>query len=69
MWLSLLGVKAYNAVSKNPQISVEQIMRMNEDKVFSHEAAFRDFGYRPASFPEGIRAEVEEYLAGMKLAA
>src|ERR1017187_2669459 len=64
MWLSLLGAKAYNAVSRKPQINVEQVMRMNEDKVFSHEAAFRDFGYSPASFQDGIRWEVAEYLAG-----
>jgi len=64
MWLSLLGAKAYNAVSRKPQINVEQVMRMNEDKVFSHEAAARDFGYSPASFQDGIKGEVEEYLAG-----
>lgn len=64
MWLSLLGAKAYNAISKRPQINVEQVMRMNEDKVFSHEAAARDFGYSPVSFPDGIKGEVAEYLAG-----
>lgn len=42
-------------------------MRMNEDKVFPHEAASRDFAYRPASFHDGIRDEVEEYLRGRKL--
>lgn len=67
MWLSLLSAKAYNALSKKPQISVEQVMRMNEDKVFPHEAASRDFGYSPASFDDGIRGEVEEYLDGRAL--
>jgi len=64
MWLSLLGARACNAVSRRSPISVEQVMRMNEDKVFSHAAASRDFGYSPASFHEGIQGEVREYLQG-----
>jgi len=67
MWLSLLIARAYNAVSKRAEISVEQVMRMNEDKVFPHEAASRDFGYSPASFRDGIRGEVEEYFEWRKL--
>ncbi len=62
MWLSLLGARAYNAVSSKAMISVEQVLRMNEDKVFSHEAAASDFGYSPKGFDEGIRGEVGEYL-------
>ena len=60
MWLSLLSIRAYNAISKRPQITVEQVMRMNEDKVFPHEAATLDFGYNPESFRDGIRGEVED---------
>jgi nucleoside-diphosphate-sugar epimerase len=67
MWLSLVGARAYNAVSSKALISVEQVLRMNEDKVFSHEAASRDFGYSPKSFDEGIRGEVDEYLQRKKL--
>jgi len=37
---------------------------MNEDKVFPHADAARDFGYSPASFQDGIKGEVAEYLAG-----
>jgi nucleoside-diphosphate-sugar epimerase len=36
-------------------ISVEQILRLNEDKAFSHEDAARDLGYRPRSVEEGLR--------------
>jgi nucleoside-diphosphate-sugar epimerase len=67
MWLSLLGARACNAVSRRSPISVEQVMRMNEDKVFPHADASRDFAYRPASFHDGIRGEVDEYLRGRKL--
>lgn len=49
-------------MSSKAMISVEQVLRMNEDKVFSHEDASADFGYSPKGFEEGIRGEVEEYL-------
>ena len=64
MRLSLLAARAANALSGKAPISVEQVMRMSEDKAFSYDAATRDFGYCPASFEDGIRAEVEEYLEG-----
>ncbi|NCC57848.1 MAG: glycosyltransferase [Synergistales bacterium] len=60
--LSILGARLYNAISKNPVITVEQVLRMQEDKVFDHEDARRDFGYAPLSFQEGIKEEVREYL-------
>ena len=41
---------------------VEQVLRMGEDRVFSHEAASRDLDYRPESFKEGLKREVEAYL-------
>jgi nucleoside-diphosphate-sugar epimerase len=59
--LSLLAAWAYNLVRRNAIISVEQVLRMKEDKVFDHGAATRDFGYRPMSFREGIAMEVAEY--------
>jgi len=62
MWLSLLAARAYNRVSATAAISVEQVMRMNEDKAFNYDAATKDFGYSPLNFPEGIKGEVEEYL-------
>ena len=49
------------------QVSVAQVLRMNEDKVFSHEAASSDFGYTPKGFGEAIRGEVEEYLQRKRL--
>ncbi len=61
--LSILGAKLYNAVSRTPVISVEQVLRMQEDKAFEYTDAVRDFGYAPLSFEEGIVEEVREYLA------
>lgn len=60
--LSVLAAKIYNALFKNAVISVEQVLRMQEDKAFSYEEAERDFGYSPISFEDGIKEEVHEYI-------
>lgn len=65
--LSIFLAKIYNALFKSAIITVEQVMRMREDKAFSHEAASRDFGYDPVSFEEGILEEVEEYRSGVRV--
>ncbi|XJZ27095.1 NAD-dependent epimerase/dehydratase family protein [Bacillota bacterium Lsc_1132] len=62
LWFSKLSAKIYNAINKKAIISVEQVLRMQEDKAFSFEQATKDFGYSPISFEEGIKGEVEEYL-------
>jgi len=41
-------------------IRAEQVQRLNEDKVFAHEDAVRDFGFGPRHFTDGIRAELQE---------
>ena len=40
---------------KEVGITDEQILRLNEDKVFDHEEAKADFGYEPISFKEGVK--------------
>lgn len=62
LWFSIISAKIYNAIDKNAIISVEQVLRMQEDKNFSYEAASRDFGYSPVAFHEGIKNEVAEYI-------
>ncbi|WP_061215014.1 NAD-dependent epimerase/dehydratase family protein [Syntrophomonas wolfei] len=63
LWFSILAAKIYNALVKNAIISVEQVLRMQEDKAFDYEDAIRDFAYSPVSFEDGIVEEVNEYLA------
>ncbi len=63
LWISTMSAKVYNAFDKNAIISVEQVLRMLEDKAFGYEEAMRDFGYSPLSFEDGIVEEVNEYLA------
>lgn len=41
---------------------VEKIQRMSENRSYIHNDAVKDFGYRPMSFEEGIRIEIEQYL-------
>jgi uncharacterized protein YbjT (DUF2867 family) len=38
---------------------IEKVQRMGEDRSFPHDAAFRDFGYTPMPFAEGIKMEVK----------
>ncbi len=57
--LAVLMLEAYERISPRPFLKAEQVLRLNEDKTFSHEAAARDLGFAPRSFDEGIRAEVE----------
>jgi hypothetical protein len=60
--VSILGARLYNALTRRPIITVEQVLRMQEDKAFDWGEAARDFGYSPVSFEEGIAGEVREYL-------
>lgn len=41
----------------------EKVQRLVESRTFSYEDATRDFGYKPLTFEEGIKSEIEEYLA------
>lgn len=42
-------------------LNEEQVLRMKEDKDFTHLKATEDFGYNPMSFEEGIVEEIKEY--------
>lgn len=44
--------------TKSP-IKVEQILRLQEDKAYSHEAAQRDLAFYPRSLEQGLRQEIE----------
>ena len=61
IWLSIMGAYVGKMImgSRFP-ITVEQVLRMKEDKVFSYENATRDFGYEPMKFKQGILREVNE---------
>lgn len=64
--ISIFAAKIYNKINKNAIISVEQVLRMQEDKSFSYDAATQDFSYSPMPFEEGIEDEVKEYINSRK---
>ena len=45
-------------------IKAEQVLRLNEDKAFSHADAADAFGYSPIAFEQGIRQEVALLRSG-----
>lgn len=60
--ICLFGAYLYNFIfGKKAIISVEQVKRMNEDKVFSWNFANQDFDYNPMSFEQGIAMEIDLY--------
>lgn len=63
MGLGVAGAKCLKAVTFGKKDLVEKVLRLGEDRSFSHEAAARDFGYEPEKFEIGLKREVEEYLA------
>ncbi|MCD8892231.1 NAD-dependent epimerase/dehydratase family protein [Staphylococcus nepalensis] len=47
-------------------LNEEQVLRMKEDKDFTHLKATKDFYYNPMSFEEGIKEEINEYKRNIK---
>lgn len=61
--LAYAGARALNGLSGGRKDYRERVQRLVEERVFSHEEARRDFGYDPLAFAEGVRGEIEAYLA------
>ena len=63
MWLGVFGAEllCFLRGQKN-RLLVEKVLRLGEDRSFSHESATRDFGYEPEKFEIGLKREVEEYM-------
>jgi uncharacterized protein YbjT (DUF2867 family) len=52
------AIRLYEGLSRKPRLRGEQVLRLDEDKVFPHDDAARDLGFAPRAFPEGIEEEV-----------
>jgi len=64
MGLGVFGARLINFLSGGKkQLLEEKVLRLGEDRSFSHEKASRDFGYEPEKFETGLRREVEEFLS------
>ncbi len=57
--LSIQAVKVLNSLKIKSPITVEQILRLNEPKVFDHSSAKNDFNYEPKTFEHGIGEAVK----------
>lgn len=56
LWSATLSEKI---LGQRSPVRREQILRLQEDKAYSHEAATRDFGYDPRSLEVGLQQEIE----------
>lgn len=66
MKLSYSLLKVYERIANKPILKAEQVLRLNENKDFSHQEAKEDFGYNPLSFEEGIKLEIGYSDSGKK---
>lgn len=62
MGLGVFGAKAVKLLSGGKLDLVEKVLRLGEDRNFSHADAARDFGYQPDSFNLGLQREVKEFM-------
>ena len=57
--LSIATVKLLNKLKIKSPVTVEQILRINEPKVFDHSTAKDDFNYQPRTFDLGVKEEID----------
>lgn len=62
-WIAISGAWGLYLVSLTKIDYREKVQRLVEPRAYSHEEATRDFGYAPLGFAEGVKGEVEAYLA------
>lgn len=62
--LMVAAFHIYARLVPKPKITVEQLLRLNEDKAFSHSDATRDFGYSPTPFRQVLETEIGELHHG-----
>jgi nucleoside-diphosphate-sugar epimerase len=54
VWLALVALRACRWAGLSPAVNSEQIRRLQENKACSIDAARRDLGFEPVSFPAGL---------------
>ena len=63
MEIGVFLARSLKAVTFGKADFVEKVLRMGENRSFSHETATRDLGYEPEPFSTGLEREVREYQA------
>ena len=59
--LSIAAVRISRALPGLPNLSDEQVLRLNEHKDFSHGDAAEDFGYSPTALRNALQHEIKLY--------
>lgn len=59
----LLGLGGYEKIVKKPILKAEQVLRLNENKNFTHLEAVRDFEFQTRTFKAGIEKEITQMKA------
>lgn len=55
-------LRVYEKLTSKPILKAEQVLRLNENKDFSHKEAENDLGYKPLTFEEGIKLEIKNSI-------
>ena len=58
--VSLCSVRIAARIPGLPRIKAEQVLRLDEDKAFSHREAAETWGFDPVDFTTGIRMELHD---------
>ncbi len=57
IWLAVIAVRCLGVLNLSP-ISIEQVLRLNENKHVNNRDARSDFGFNPIIFEEGLQLEL-----------
>ena len=60
-WIAYSGAWFVYILTLGKKDFREKVQRMVEPRVYSHEAASKDFGYNPLCFADGVKEEIEMY--------
>lgn len=60
MWVSMILSEICKRIPGLPNVSAEQVQRLNEDKNFDHGDAFDLFNFKPMDFESGMKIEIEK---------
>lgn len=66
LWLGVFMARCLWICTLGGVDVIEKVQRMGEDRSFSHESAHNDFGYKPMSFIEGLKTEIDDYLMNVR---
>ncbi len=55
---SIVILRILKSLFRNVPINIEQVKRLQEDKVYSHDSAMELLNFRPRSFEQGIMEEI-----------